>query len=69
VIKEYEDYLFANNREAFEKYWAARKKYGDAWPNDVETKIVEDFKKELSKVLQNLGIDIKKFFAIWQTML
>lgn len=63
VIKAYEDYLFANNREAFEKYWAARKKYGDAWPNDVDTKIVGDIEKELSKVLQNSGIDIKKILC------
>lgn len=59
VVKAYEDYLFANNRAAFEKYWAARKKYGDAWPNDVDEEIIKAIEKELSKALQNSGIDIK----------
>lgn len=60
VIKAYEEYLFANNREAFEKYWATRKKYGDAWPNNVDDKIVNAIEKDLSKVLQNSDIDIKQ---------
>jgi hypothetical protein len=59
VIKAYEDYLFANNREAFEKYWAARKKYGDAWPNDVDEEIIKSIESELTKTLNNSGIDIK----------
>lgn len=59
VIKAYEDYLFANNREAFEKYWAARKKYGDAWFKRESNEIREALEKELSEALQNSGIDIK----------
>lgn len=59
IIQAYEDYLFANNREAFEKYWAARKKYGDAWFKRESNKIREELEKVLSETLRNSGIDIK----------
>lgn len=59
VIKAYEDYLFANNREAFEKYWVARKKYGKEWAERKNNSIREALENELAKALQNSGIDIK----------
>ncbi|MBC1419907.1 polymorphic toxin type 44 domain-containing protein [Listeria fleischmannii] len=59
IIKAYEDYLFANNKEGFEKYWSARSSYGNSWPKDVGP-MKEYIENELSKSLINSDIDIKE---------
>ena len=47
IVKAYEDYLFYNNREAFEEYWKKRKKMGDDWGK--EDPIIQDKMNDIEK--------------------
>ena len=70
IVKAYEDYLFYNNREAFEEYWKKRKEMGEDWGknNQIIQNRMNDIEKEFSKLLaskinirvvtQNMGIDV-----------
>ena len=70
IVKAYEDYLFYNNREAFEEYWKKRKKMGDDWGkedpiiqdkmNDIEKEFYKSLtsKINIKVVTQNMGNDV-----------
>lgn len=70
IVKAYEDYLFYNNREAFEEYWKKRKKMGDDWGkedpiiqdkmNDTEKEFYKSLtsKINIKVVTQNMGNDV-----------
>ena len=62
IVKAYEDYLFYNNREAFEEYWKNRKAMGDDWgKSDIEIQNrVKTIEKDFRTSLSNSKIDIKK---------
>lgn len=62
IVKVYEDYLFYNNREAFEMYWKKRKeltKNGKTW-NEIDEKARKPIEDELTDKLKMSGIDIKQ---------
>jgi hypothetical protein len=61
IVKTYEDYLFYNNKEAFEEYWKKRKELtkGKDW-KDVDSKIKDTIEDNLNVELKKSGIDIKK---------
>ena len=70
IVKAYEDYLFYNNREAFEEFWKKRKKMGEDWGknNQIIQNRMNDIEKEFYKsltskinikvVTQNMGRDV-----------
>ena len=62
IVKAYEDYLFYNNRDAFEEYWKNRKAMGDDWgKSDIEIQNrVKTIEKDFRTSLSNSKIDIKK---------
>lgn len=60
-MKTYEDYLFYNNKEAFEEYWKKRKELTkDKDWKDVDSKIKDIIEDNLNVELKKSGIDIKK---------
>ncbi|MBP2098580.1 polymorphic toxin type 44 domain-containing protein [Enterococcus rivorum] len=61
IVKAYEDYLYKLNKNAFDEYNNARKKYGDDWFSiDPKMKdIIDDIEQRLSNYLIQSGIDIK----------
>ena len=61
IVKAYEDYLFYNNREAFEEYWRKRKELTkDKDWKDVDSKIKDTIEYNLNGELKKSGIDIKE---------
>ena len=70
IVKAYEDYLFYNNREAFDEYWKKRKEMGEDWGknNQIIQNRMNDIEKEFYKsltskinikvVTQNMGRDV-----------
>ena len=62
IVKAYEDYLFYNNREAFEEYWKKRKAMGDDWgKSDIEIQNrVKSIEKDFRTSLSNSKIDVRK---------
>ena len=62
IVKAYEDYLFYNNREAFEEYWKKRKAMGDDWgKSDIEIQNrVKSIEKDFGTSLSNSKIDVRK---------
>ena len=75
IVKAYEDYLFYNNREAFDEYWKKRKEMGEDWGknnqiiqnrmNDIEKEFLKNLtsKIDIKVVAQNMGndvLDVKK---------
>ena len=62
IVKAYEDYLFYNNREAFEEYWKKRKAMGDDWgKSDIEIQNrVKSIEKDFRTSLSNSRIDVRK---------
>ena len=70
IVKTYEDYLFYNNKEAFEEYWKKRKEMGEDWGknNPIIQNRMNDIEKEFYKsltskinikvVTQNMGKDV-----------
>lgn len=61
IVKTYEDYLFYNNKEAFEEYWKKRKELTkDKDWKDVDSKIKDTIEDNLNVELKKSGIDIRK---------
>ena len=61
IVKTYEDYLFYNNKEAFEEYWRKRKELTkDKDWKDVDSKIKDTIEYNLNVELKKSGIDIKE---------
>lgn len=61
IVKTYEDYLFYNNKEAFEEYWKKRKELTkDKDWKDVDSKIKDTTEDNLNVELKKSGIDIRK---------
>ena len=61
IVKTYEDYLFYNNKEAFEEYWKKRKELTkDRDWKDVDSKIKDAIEDNLNVELKKSGIDIKE---------
>lgn len=61
IVKTYEDYLFYNNKEAFEEYWKKRKELTkDKDWKDVNSKIKDTIEDNLNVELKKSGIDIRK---------
>ena len=75
IVKAYEDYLFYNNRAAFDEYWEKRKEMGEDWGknnqiiqnrmNDIEKEFLKNLtsKIDIKVVAQNMGndvLDVKK---------
>ncbi len=62
IVKAYEDYLFYNNREAFEEYWKKRRAMGDDWgKSDIEIQNrVKSIEKDFRTSLSNSKIDVRK---------
>ena len=62
IVKAYEDYLFYNNRAAFDEYWKKRKAMDDDWtskdPNMIKKK--EKIEKEFNDSLSNSRINVKE---------
>ena len=70
IVKTYEDYIFYNNKEAFEEYWKKRKEMGEDWGknNPIIQNRMNDIEKEFYKsltskinikvVTQNMGKDV-----------
>ena len=72
IVKAYEDYLFYNNREAFEEYWRIRSAYNGKWDpysdnpfiREAEGIILESVNREnIRKIVARMGddvLDVKK---------
>ena len=62
IVKAYEDYLFYNNRAAFDEYWKKRKAMDDDWtskdPNMIKKK--EKIEKEFNDSLSNSRVNVKE---------
>ena len=72
IVKAYEDYLFYNNREAFEEYWRIRSAYNGKWDpysdnpfiRETESIFLESVNREnIRKIVARMGdnvLDVKK---------
>ena len=72
IVKAYEDYLFYNNREAFEEYWRIRSAYNGKWDpysdnpfiRETEGIFLESVNREnIRKIVAMMGddvLDVKK---------
>ena len=67
IVKAYEDYLFYNNREAFEEYWRIRSAYNGKWDpysdnpfiRETESIFLESVNREnIRKIVARMGDDV-----------
>ena len=54
IVTAYEDYLFYNNRAAFEEYWRKRSSYNGPWDPYSDNLFVKEAENNFFKSVNNL---------------